>query len=160
MLGRQPGTQVFRELDEHPDDEQIPGVVVLRLDGGLFFATSDTLEDRLRQVIHATPDLTGIVLDCEGINFIDSQGSAKLLEMVELAEESGDHVAAGPAEGVGAADPEAGRRVRALRPRTHPRQRLPGRGGPARGRLRTGAVGLTRSARSARAARRAAGRGR
>jgi sulfate permease, SulP family len=89
LLGRQPGTQVFRELDEHPEDEQFPGVVVIRLDGGLFFATSDTLEDRLREVIHANPDLTGIVVDCEGINFIDSQGSAKLLEMVELAEESG-----------------------------------------------------------------------
>ena len=72
-----------------PGDEQIPGVVIIRLDGGLFFATSDTLEDRLRQVIHTTPDLTGIVLDCEGINFVDSQGAAKLMEMVELAEESG-----------------------------------------------------------------------
>ena len=89
VLGRQPGTQVFRELGEHPGDEQVPGVVIIRLDGGLFFATSDTLEDRLRQVIHTTPDLTGIVLDCEGINFVDSQGAAKLMEMVELAEESG-----------------------------------------------------------------------
>ena len=89
VLGRQPGTQVFRELGEHPGDEQVPGVVIVRLDGGLFFATSDTLEDRLRQVIHTTPDLTGIVLDCEGINFVDSQGAAKLMEMVELAEESG-----------------------------------------------------------------------
>ena len=89
LLGRQPGTQVFRELGEHPGDEQVPGIVIIRLDGGLFFATSDTLEDRLREVIHATPDLTGIVLDCEGINFIDSQGAAKLMEMVELAEESG-----------------------------------------------------------------------
>ena len=89
LLGRQPGTQVFRELGEHPGDEQVPGVVIIRLDGGLFFATSDTLEDRLREVIHATPDLTGIVLDCEGINFVDSQGAAKLMEMVELAEESG-----------------------------------------------------------------------
>ena len=89
VLGRQPGTQVFRELGEHPGDEQVPGVVIIRLDGGLFFATSDTLEDRLRQVIHTTPGLFGIVLDCEGINFVDSQGAAKLLEMVELAEESG-----------------------------------------------------------------------
>src|SRR3954454_9880541 len=37
LLGRASGTQVFRELTEHPDDEQIAGVVVLRLDGGLFF---------------------------------------------------------------------------------------------------------------------------
>ena len=27
LLGREPGTQVFRELDEHPSDEQFPGVV-------------------------------------------------------------------------------------------------------------------------------------
>ena len=39
VLGREAGTQVFRELDEHPDDEQVPGVVVIRMDGGLFFAT-------------------------------------------------------------------------------------------------------------------------
>ena len=87
-LGREEGTQVFRELDEHPDDEVFPGVAVIRLDGGLFFATADALEDRLREVIHSTPGLTRIVLDCEGINFVDSQGSAKLADIVNLAEES------------------------------------------------------------------------
>ena len=49
VLGREPGTQVFRDLDEHPDDELVPGVVVIRMDGGLFFATSDALEDRVRE---------------------------------------------------------------------------------------------------------------
>ena len=44
----------------------VPGVVVIRLDGGLFFATADALEDRLREVIQSTPGLTGIVLDCGG----------------------------------------------------------------------------------------------
>jgi SulP family sulfate permease len=88
VLGREPGTQVFRELDEHPTDEQFPGIVAIRLDGGLFFATSDTLDDRIRQVIHSTPGLIAIVLDCEGINFVDSQGAAKMAEMVDLAEES------------------------------------------------------------------------
>lgn len=87
-LGREPGTQVFRELDEHPDDEVFPGVAVIRLDGGLFFATADALEDRLREVIHSKPGLTGIVLDCEGINFVDSQGAAKLAEIVNLTDES------------------------------------------------------------------------
>ena len=89
LLGREPGTQVFRELDEHPADEQFPGVVVLRLDGGLFFATSDALEDRVREVALSTPGITGIVLDCEGIDFIDSQGSAKMGEILELTEQAG-----------------------------------------------------------------------
>ena len=89
LLGREPGTQVFRELDEHPGDEQFPGVVVLRLDGGLFFATSDALEDRVREVALSTPGITGIVLDCEGIDFIDSQGSAKMGEILELTGQAG-----------------------------------------------------------------------
>jgi SulP family sulfate permease len=47
------------------------------------------VEDRIREVIHSTPGLKGIVLDCEGIDFIDSQGSAKLGDVVDLANESG-----------------------------------------------------------------------
>jgi SulP family sulfate permease len=89
LLGRDPATQVFRELDEYPEDERFPNVVVLRLDGGLFFATSDALEDRIREVALSAPDVTGIVLDCEGMDFIDSQGSAKLREILELTERAG-----------------------------------------------------------------------
>src|SRR4051794_36484836 len=40
VLGREAGTQVFRELDSNPGDETFPGIVVLRLDSGLFFATA------------------------------------------------------------------------------------------------------------------------
>ena len=88
-LGRERGTQVFREVDEHPGDEVIPGVAVIRFDGGLFFATADALEDRLRETIHSTPGLTGIVLDCGGINFVDSQGAAKMADIADLAREAG-----------------------------------------------------------------------
>jgi SulP family sulfate permease len=80
---------VYRELDEHPTDEQFPGVVVLRLDGGLFFATSDALEDRVREVELSTPNIRAMVLDCEGIDFIDSQGSAKMGEVLELVNQAG-----------------------------------------------------------------------
>ncbi len=89
LLGREPGTQVFRELDEYPADEQVPGILVLRLDGGLFFATSDALEDRIREVALSTPGVNGIVLDCEGMDFIDSQGSAKMGEILELTRQAG-----------------------------------------------------------------------
>jgi sulfate permease, SulP family len=37
----------------------------------------------------SAPDVTGIVLDCEGMDFIDSQGSAKLREILELTERAG-----------------------------------------------------------------------
>jgi SulP family sulfate permease len=87
LLGRRPGTTVFRELVEYPEDERFRGVAVVRLDGGLFFATSDALDERVREVIRITPDVSCVVLDCSAISFVDSQGVAELAEIVTIAEE-------------------------------------------------------------------------
>ena len=85
LLGREVGTQVFRDLDEHADDETFPGIAVLRLDGGLFFATAEALEDRVRGLVESD-EARALVLDLEGVNFIDSQGAAKLTEIHQLTE--------------------------------------------------------------------------
>jgi SulP family sulfate permease len=79
ILGREPGTQVFRDVQENPDDQLFEGIAVLRLDGGLFFATSEALENRIRALVD--DDVRALVLDLEGVNFVDSQGSAKLAEI-------------------------------------------------------------------------------
>ncbi len=89
LLGREAGTQVFRDLDEHPDDETYSEVAVLRLDGGLFFATAEALENRVREVVDESDGLRTLVLDLEGADFIDSQGVAKLTELHEFTEANG-----------------------------------------------------------------------
>ncbi len=89
LLGRQQGTEDFRDVAAHPDDEQLAGVAVIRVDGGLFFATADAVEDRVRDLIHERGDLRLLVLDCEGMNFVDAQGSAEMLELLRLSEEAG-----------------------------------------------------------------------
>ncbi len=89
LLGREPGTQAFRDLLANPDDELVPGVVVVRLDGGLFFATADALEDRIRALIQEEPDARAVVLDCEGINFLDSQGSVTVDDVLMLCSQAG-----------------------------------------------------------------------
>jgi anti-anti-sigma factor len=90
LLGREAGTQVFRDLDEHPDDETFPGIAVVRLDGGLFFATAEALEDRVRALAEDTGNRRrALVLDLEGVNFIDSQGAEKIRELHQLTEADG-----------------------------------------------------------------------
>jgi anti-anti-sigma factor len=85
VLGRAPGSHVFHELEVHPDAEQFPGILALRLDGGLYFVTADALGDRIREAVVATePAVHAVVLDCQGIDFIDSQGSAKVGELADL----------------------------------------------------------------------------
>ena len=85
-LGRVPGTQVFRSIDEHPESETYPGLLVMRFDAGLFFASADALVDRLRElVLPADPPLHTIVLDLEGVNFIDSQGAETMDGLIGAA---------------------------------------------------------------------------
>jgi SulP family sulfate permease len=69
--------------------EAPPGVVTLRLDGGLFFATSQALEDRVRALIEVDEPPQVIVLSFEGVNFIDSQGAEQLAAIHELVESAG-----------------------------------------------------------------------
>ena len=66
LLGREPGTQVYRDISAHPEDEQPPGMAIVRLDGDLFFATADALEDKMRDVIQSSSGLKAIVLDWRG----------------------------------------------------------------------------------------------
>ncbi len=89
LLGHDPATGEFRGLDDGVDRTEVAGVVILRLDGGLFFATSDALEDRVQEVALKRPGTRSVVINCEGIHFIDSQGSAKIRELVELTDREG-----------------------------------------------------------------------
>ncbi len=86
LLGREPGTQVFRDLVENPADETFAGITVLRLDGGLFFATAEALENRVRALTDDDRELRTLVLDLEGVNFVDSQGASKLTEIHQLTQ--------------------------------------------------------------------------
>ncbi len=84
-LGREPGTQVFRDLEAYPDSESYEGLLVMRFDAGLFFASVDALEDRLRELAQsAETRYHTVVISCEGVDFIDSQGSSKVREIHEL----------------------------------------------------------------------------
>jgi sulfate permease, SulP family len=89
LLGREAGTDVFRDLDGNPDDETFPGIVILRLDGALFFATAEALEDRIRELAEGARADRALVLDLQGVNFVDSQGSAKLTEIHDLLRAEG-----------------------------------------------------------------------
>lgn len=89
-LGRRPGTTAFRSLGQFPDGETHPGMLIMRFDGSLFFATADPLEDRLREAaIDAGGELTSVIIDFAGVDFIDSQGAAKMTEVFTLANSAG-----------------------------------------------------------------------
>ena len=88
LLTRQPGTEVFRDAEEGSGDETFDGIIILRLDFGLSFATAEALEERVRELIDNVDLPRAVVLDFAGVDFIDSQGSEKLGELHRLTDAS------------------------------------------------------------------------
>jgi SulP family sulfate permease len=75
-LGRKIGTLDFMGLEDHPDVQTFPGLSILRFDGGLFFVNAAALEDRLMELnTQAVQPLNGVIIDLEGVNFIDVEGA-------------------------------------------------------------------------------------
>jgi len=49
VLGRKPGTNVFRpRTEKHPEDETFPGLLLLRLEGRIFFANAEHIGQKIR----------------------------------------------------------------------------------------------------------------
>jgi MFS superfamily sulfate permease-like transporter len=79
-LGRKRGTQVFRALSkEHPDDETWPGLLILRTEGRLFFASAQRVADKMRPLIdQAKPSV--VLLDCSAVFDIEYTAVKMLIE--------------------------------------------------------------------------------
>jgi MFS superfamily sulfate permease-like transporter len=88
-LGRKRGTTVFRPLSaEHPDDEQWPGLLMLRMEGRLFFANAERVADLLwSQVEQARPGV--LLLDGRAIFDVEYTALKVLVEMEEKLRQAG-----------------------------------------------------------------------
>jgi anti-anti-sigma factor len=90
VLGRWPGTEVFHRLSENPDSETYPGLVIIRFDGPLYFATAHALRDKVRKVTaDAAPPVTRVLIDMEGVNYLDLEGSDMLHEITRVMKDVG-----------------------------------------------------------------------
>jgi SulP family sulfate permease len=65
-VGRKPGTSVFRSLEEHPDDETFPGLLIMRTEGRMNFASAPNARDKLHQLIVENEPRV-VVLECSAI---------------------------------------------------------------------------------------------
>ena len=69
-------------VDRHPENEAVPGVAVLRVEAGLFFANADAVRRAIKQ--HAArPGVPGVVLDAESIPFVDVTAVRMLDELAD-----------------------------------------------------------------------------
>ena len=83
VLG-QVGPDEFRDLKRHPEAKAIPGVVVYRFSGILFFANCGAFRSQAEELIESYPDpLHGFVLDASAISEVDLAACEVLSELHE-----------------------------------------------------------------------------
>jgi sulfate permease, SulP family len=88
-LGAVPGTEgQWGDRARHPENRPAPGVVVLRVDGGLFFANADAVRRRVREAA-AGDGVHAIVLDAETIPYVDVTAAEMLAGLAEDLERIG-----------------------------------------------------------------------
>jgi sulfate transporter 4 len=49
MLGRLPGTTIYRNIKQYPETEQYDGIVLVRIDAPLYFANVQNVRDKIRK---------------------------------------------------------------------------------------------------------------
>jgi sulfate permease, SulP family len=84
VLGRLPGTHLYRNLDRFPDAERIPGVEIIRFDVSLSYLNVEFMKRRVARLIaEAPPGLETVVIDASGVNDIDASAVEALNELVD-----------------------------------------------------------------------------
>ncbi len=88
-LGRKPRTDVFRPLSsQHSDDEVLPGLLILRTEGRVYFANARRIGDKMWAAIHETKPQV-LILDCSAVPDIEYTALKMLIEMEEKLREAG-----------------------------------------------------------------------
>ncbi|HEU5136686.1 MAG TPA: SulP family inorganic anion transporter [Steroidobacteraceae bacterium] len=89
VLGRKPGTNVFRvRSKEHPDDETYPGLLLLRLEGRIFFLNADDVATRISALIAETRPKV-VAIDLQGVVDLEYSALKMLTEAEQRRRESG-----------------------------------------------------------------------
>jgi SulP family sulfate permease len=80
VLGQAGADSPFEDLERNPKAAAVPGVVILRIESGLFFANADVVRQSIRARA-ADPKVHAVVLDAETIPAIDVTASHMLIEL-------------------------------------------------------------------------------
>jgi high affinity sulfate transporter 1 len=86
---RKSGTNVFRPVSsEHPSDQSYPGMLLLRLEGRLFFLNADRVADKVRALAdRSAPHV--LVLDLSGVFDLEYSALKALIEAEQQQREAG-----------------------------------------------------------------------
>lgn len=82
-LGRVAGTHRYSDFERHPDNEEVPGVLIVRVESGLFYFNVSHVRDQIRDHLGAIGDNVRLVIwDLSTSPYVDISG-ARLIDQMQ-----------------------------------------------------------------------------
>ena len=83
FLGRIPGTEQYSDMERHPDNEPVPGVIVFRPEASLIYPNADAVLEAVLTRVQSTTSgpIRLVVCDLSASPFIDLAGSRMLRDL-------------------------------------------------------------------------------
>jgi high affinity sulfate transporter 1 len=89
ILARRPGTNVFRpRSSEHPDDETFPGLLMVRVEGRIFFANAEQIQHKIKLLVDETEPKI-VALHLRGVPDLEFTALKMLIEAEKRNRERG-----------------------------------------------------------------------
>ncbi|GKV48597.1 hypothetical protein SLEP1_g55394 [Rubroshorea leprosula] len=98
VLGNIPNSMIYRNVDQYPIANSIPGILILEIDAPIYFANASYLRERISRWINEEEDklkssgetsLQYFILDMGAVGNIDTSGISMLEEVKKTADRRG-----------------------------------------------------------------------
>ena len=82
FLGRIPNTKRYSDLERHPDNENIPGVLIVRIESAILYFNSENIKENIwAKINYETQPIKTVILDLSSSPHVDISGVRFLKQM-------------------------------------------------------------------------------
>ncbi|HTR93606.1 MAG TPA: sulfate permease [Trebonia sp.] len=83
VLGRVSGLEGYHDVRGHPGADQLPGLIIFRFDGPIFFANATSFRDQVMRLARTDPPPQWIVVAAEPVTDVDTTAADMLEDLDE-----------------------------------------------------------------------------
>lgn len=83
VLGKVPGTRHYADRIRHPENESMPGILIIRVDAPLIFANAEMVKERVEILIAADPSIRLVIIDMSTSPIIDVSASDMIVNLCD-----------------------------------------------------------------------------
>jgi SulP family sulfate permease len=82
VLGKIPGTTVYKNLERFAEAEEVKGALIIRFDSRIYFANVNYLTDHIEELVNLKKEeLKLLIIDAQSISSVDSSGMQALNDL-------------------------------------------------------------------------------